>query len=155
MKLFALNIITLIQYIHAPSPINMSTQSSPKKEFLNNEVVFHYLQSMYEELLEKENISTDDILAMDILDTDRFWDRFEVYAFDALGYINLIPTLGLKSVINQRINQDYLMNQINICDMHYTYYDHYIEVVSFYFCNNEQDKHAFKQALTDPKIGLK
>ena len=125
----------------------------PRKEFLNNEVVFHYLQTMYEELLEKENVSTDDILAMDILDRDRFWVKFEVYAFDALGYINLI-TLGLKSVINQRINEDYL-NQINICDMHYTYYDNYIEVVSFYFFNNERDNHAYKQALTEPKIGLK
>jgi hypothetical protein len=132
----------------------MSTQSSSKKEFLNNEVIVHYLQSMYEELLEKENVTTDDILAMDTLDTDRFWEKFEVYAFDALGYINLIPTLGLKSVINQRINNDYL-NQINICDIHYKYYDRYIEVVSFYFCNNERDKNAFKQALTEPKIGLK
>ena len=132
----------------------LTQSSSSKKEFLNNEVVFHYLQSMYEELLEKENISTDDILAMNTMNTDRFWGKFEVYSFDALGYINLIPTLGLKSVINQRINEDYV-NQINICDMHYRYYDHYIEVVSFYFCNNEQDKNAFKQALTEPKIGLK
>lgn len=132
----------------------MSTQSSSKKEFLNNEVIVHYLQTMYEELLEKENVTTDDILAMDTLDTDRFWEKFEVYSFDALGYINLIPTLGLKSVINQRINNDYL-NQINICDIHYKYYDHYIEVVSFYFCNNERDKNEFKQALTEPKIGLK
>ena len=131
----------------------MSTRTSSKKEYLNNEVVFHYLKSVYEELLEKENISTDDILAMNTIDTERFWSKFEVYAFDALGYINLIM-LSQKSVINQRINEDYL-NQINICDMHYTYYDDYLLVVSFYFCNNEQDKNAFKQALTDPKIGLK
>lgn len=131
----------------------MSKKSS-QEEYLNNEVVFHYLQSMYEELLEKENLTTEDILAMDILDTDKFWGRFEVYAFDVLGYINVIPSLWVRSSINARINDDYLNHQVNICDIHYKYYEHYIERVSFYFCNNEIDKNKFKKALTEPKIGL-
>jgi hypothetical protein len=129
----------------------MSNQSS-RKEFLNNETIFHYLQSMYEELLEKENLTTDDILAMNTIDADNFWNRFEIYAFDVLGYINLTPTVGMKSAINKQINNDYL-NQINICDIHYKHYEHYVEVVSYYFCNNETEKNDFKQALTEPKIG--
>jgi hypothetical protein len=132
--------------------MSASNQSS-RKEFLNNETIFHYLQSMYEELLEQENVITDDILTMNTCVAEQFWNRFEVYAFDALGYINLIPTLGVKSVINKRINNDYL-NQINICDSHYEYYEHYIEVVSFYFCHDEIKKNEFKQSLTQPKIGL-
>ena len=153
-----MNVFTLdIHYYTTKlNSINMSTQSSSsRKEFLKTESIFHYLQCMYEELLEKEHLTTEDILAMNFFEANTFWSRFEVYSFDTLGYINLDPALSLKSSTNKRINDDYLNGVINICDCHYEHYEHYVEVVSFYFCNNETEKNIFKQALTEPKLELK
>jgi uncharacterized membrane protein len=124
-----------------------------RKEYLSYDAVIYCLQNFYDDFLEYNSLTNEQVMEMNKTELEIFWDEYEIYTFGPLNYIGSIEMPNEKSIINAKINMGYNKG-INICDYNYVFNSQLLNYMYAWFWNSTQ-KQYIQILLLEPKLELK
>lgn len=139
-----------------------ATAAALRKKKLNYDAVIYCLQNFYDDFLEYNSLTNDQVMEMNKTEIEIFWDEYEIYTFGPLNYIGSSVLPSEKSIINAKINMDYNKG-INICDYNYVFNSQLLNCIYAWFWNSTLTgnngeftrKQDIQMLLLEPKLELK
>ena len=133
-----------------------------RKKKINYDAVIYCLQNFYDDFLEYNSLTNDQVMEMNKTEIEIFWDEYEIYTFGPLNYIGSTDLPSEKSIINAKINMDYNKG-INICDYNYVFNSQLLNYIYEWFWNSTLTgnngeftrKQDIQMLLLEPKLELK
>lgn len=143
-------------------PASAAAAPALRKKKINYDAVIYCLQNFYDDFLEYNSLTNDQVMEMNKTEIEIFWDEYEIYTFGPLNYIGSTVLPSEFSIINAKINMDYNKG-INICDYNYVFNSQLLNYIYVWFWNSTLTgnngeftrKQDIQMLLLEPKLELK